>query len=52
MQAAAYEAYANRDFSSALSSLGSIVQVDPGNPRWREMRAQVRCMAGARAGTR
>jgi hypothetical protein len=44
LQADAYEAYANREFSAAVDKLTEILQYDPQNPRWFEMRAQVGAM--------
>lgn len=40
-QVEAFEAYANREFSTVLQKLEGIVAADPDNPRWFEMRAQV-----------
>lgn len=40
-QVEAYEAYANREFSTVLQKLAAILSADPDNPRWYEMRAQV-----------
>jgi hypothetical protein len=37
----AFEAYGNRDFQTAVRSLSDIIQQDPAEPRWLEMRAQV-----------
>jgi hypothetical protein len=40
-QERAFEAYGNRDFRTAIESLSGIIQQDPAEPRWLEMRAQV-----------
>jgi hypothetical protein len=40
-QVEAFEAYANREFSTVLQKLSDILAADPSNPRWYEMRAQV-----------
>lgn len=41
-QVEAFEAYANREFGTVLQKLADILAADPDNPRWYEMRAQVR----------
>lgn len=42
LQVEAFEAYANREFGTVLQKLADILAADPNNPRWYEMRAQVR----------
>jgi hypothetical protein len=41
VQEAAYEAYANREFGRTVQLLSQLVDTDPQNLRWYEMRAQV-----------
>jgi tetratricopeptide (TPR) repeat protein len=36
----AMQAYAGEDFASAVKSIGNLVDAEPTDPRWREMRAQ------------
>jgi hypothetical protein len=43
LQEAAFAAYSDRRFGEAAAALTEIIQQDPTTPRWREMRAQVRC---------
>lgn len=45
VQAAAFEAYSNRDFQETVGLLTRIMNVQPKEPRWYEMRAQVSDMA-------
>lgn len=40
LQAAAFAAYAERDFATAESALGQIIEAQPGDAKWLEMRAQ------------
>lgn len=51
MQEAAYEAYANREFGRTVQLLSQLVDTDPRNPRWYEMRAQVWHKQPAACGT-
>lgn len=41
LQVAAFEAYANRDFQETVGLLTRIMNVEPKEARWYEMRAQV-----------
>lgn len=50
LEQAAAEAYANRDFSTALAALDELLAREPGSLRWREMRAQVRRRGSVPAG--
>lgn len=45
VQAAAFEAYSNRDFQETVGLLTRIMNVQPKEPRWYEMRAQVSVLA-------
>lgn len=40
LQAAATQAYANREFSEAVQLLNKIIEQEPGEGKWREMRGQ------------
>lgn len=44
LQVAAFEAYANRDFQETVGLLTRILNVEPKEARWYEMRAQVRSL--------
>lgn len=46
-QEEAYLAYAERRFQDAVDLLTRCIAQQPGEPRWREMRAEVREVAGA-----
>jgi hypothetical protein len=42
LQEEVYTAYANRDFKKTVQLLTQLIGGDSQNPRWYEMRAQVR----------
>ncbi|CAG9460624.1 unnamed protein product [Pedinophyceae sp. YPF-701] len=41
VEAEVYNAYASRDFNTAIKGLDYLVSVQPGDPRWREFRGAV-----------